>query len=207
LTWQFVGLKRYLDVPLIGLQSPSLSGLPMPESMTALAGARAERIGSLAPTGPIRLLGWSFVGALAVCAAAELKSRGREVTFVGMLDSRRSAAVGDVASLLVELGFATVPGESTVEDAVALIRTSDEAISSLTDTQIGLVVENYLSSDRLMAAATYPAYDGRIFLIDATVSGAASADWADLPRLEVYGLPVAHSEVLDPATLEDLGPC
>jgi hypothetical protein len=28
----------------------------------------------------------------------------------------------------------------------------------------------------------------------------------DLPGLEKHGLPVAHSEMLDPATLEDLGP-
>lgn len=35
-----------------------------------------------------------------------------------------------------------MPSDPTVEDAVALIRTSDEALSSLTDTQIGLVVVN-----------------------------------------------------------------
>lgn len=57
-----------------------------------------------------------------------------------------------------------------------------------------------------MAAATDPAYNGRIFFIDATVSGRASADWTDLPGLETYGLPAAHSEMLDPAALEDLGP-
>jgi hypothetical protein len=53
-------LKRYLDVPIIGLQSPSLSGLAAPDSMTALAAAHADRIAAVAPNGPIRLLGWSF---------------------------------------------------------------------------------------------------------------------------------------------------
>jgi thioesterase domain-containing protein/aryl carrier-like protein len=241
LTWQFAALKRYLDVPLIGLQSPSLSGLPVPDSMAALAASHADRVVALAPTGPIRLLGWSFGGALALCLAAELTARGREVTFVGMLDTRRAVPLpapgpsdgaenpdpcgavplpapgpsdgaenpgpsGAVASLLTELGFEIPPGTLTVTDAVALIRASDDPVAALTDPQIALVVENYLTSDRLMATATYPAYAGKVFFVDAARDGTASAAWTDLPRLETHALPVAHSEILDPATLEKLGP-
>jgi len=206
LTWQFAALKRYVDVPLIGLQSPSLSGLPMPGSMSALAAEHAARITAAAPTGPIRLLGWSFGGALALCIADTLADAGREVTFVGMLDTRRAADPGDVASLLAELGFEVPPGDLTVADAVALIRASDDPVAALTDAQIARVVENYLTSDRLMASATYPAYAGRVFFVDATADGKASAAWTDLPGLETHDLPVAHSEMLDPDTLEKLGP-
>jgi thioesterase domain-containing protein/aryl carrier-like protein len=223
LTWQFAALKRYLDVPIIGLQSPWLSGLPLPDSMAALAAAHADRIAGIAPDGPIRLLGWSFGGALALCIAAKLRARGRSVTFVGMLDTRRSAAgdvaagltdavvldtrrSADVASLLTELGFEIASRDLTVADAVAFIRASDDPVAALTDAQIALVVENYLASDRLMATATYPAYDGAVFFVDATLSGTASAGWTDLPRLERHDLAVDHSEMLDPATLEKLGP-
>ena len=206
LTWQFAALKRYLDVPIIGLQSPSLSGLPLPDSMAALAAAHADRIAAIAPNGPIRLLGWSFGGALARCLAAELVSRGRSVTFVGMLDTRRSAAAGDVASLLTELGFEIPSPDLSIADAVALIRASDDPVAALTDAQIALVVENYLASDRLMAAATYPAYDGEVFFVEAALSGTASAGWPDLPRLQKHDLAVTHSEMLDPATLGKLGP-
>jgi thioesterase domain-containing protein len=253
---------------LIGLQSPLLSGLPAPSSLAGLAAEHADRIASVYPAGPVRLLGWSFGGALALCLAAELRSRGRTVAFVGMLDTRRppadpgassevapglagaasglgsagaaasrSAASGsanagsavsgsavsgsagdDVASLLAELGFEVPAGTSTVAEAVALIRGSDDPVAVLTDAQIALVVENYLASDRLLATATYPAYGGPVFFVDATADGAASsalspssvlsasAGWAGLPGLAVHGLPVAHSEMLDPATLELLGP-
>jgi thioesterase domain-containing protein len=269
LTWQFAALQRYLDVPLIGLQSPSLSGLPAPASLAALAASHADRIAALYPAGPIRLLGWSFGGALALCLAAELRSRGRTVSFVGMLDTRRplndSAAAGpaaagsdpaaaasdpaapialaaaaasnpaapialavaagsdwaapiapavaaasepggEVAALLAELGFEVPAGTSTVADAVALIRASDDPVAVLTDAQIALVVENYLAGDRLLATATYPAYAGPVFFVDAQKDGAASTSWTDLPGLSAQGLPVAHSEMLDPATLELLGP-
>jgi thioesterase domain-containing protein/acyl carrier protein len=207
LTWQFAALRRHLDVPLIGLQSPTLSGLPAPVSLAALAAAHADRVAELAPSGPIRLLGWSFGGALALVLAAELRARGRSVSFVGMLDTRRSADTpGDVSALLAELGFEVPPGDLTVADAVALIRASDDPVGVLTDAQIALVIENYLAGDRLLASAAYPAYPGEVLFVDATVDGAASAGWAELPRLSRHGLPVAHSEMLDPAAIELLGP-
>jgi thioesterase domain-containing protein/aryl carrier-like protein len=205
LTWQFAGLKRYLPagVPIVGLQSPALSGGAAPASLAELARLHADRIGD--GDAPVRLLGWSFGGALALCLAAELTARGREVSFVGMLDTRRDTTEGDIAGLLRELGFHTPPGEPAVADAVALIRASDDPVAALTDDQIGKVVENYLSSDRLLANAEYPSYPGEVFFVDATASGRASAGWPGL-RLVRHELPVDHSEMLDPATLEKLGP-
>ena len=189
-------------MPIIGLQSPILSGGPAPSSLADLARRHADRIGG---DGPVRLLGWSFGGALALVLAAELRARGREVTFAGMLDTRRDTAEGDVADLLRELGFTVPPGTRTVADAVALIRASDDPVAVLTDGQIARVVENYLASDRLLATAEYPPYRGEVFFADATASGRASAGWPE-PRLAKHELPVDHSEILDPATLERLGP-
>jgi thioesterase domain-containing protein len=211
LTWQFAGLKRYLppSVPIVGLQSPTLSGGAAPGSLAELARWHADRIAADGDR-PVRLLGWSFGGALALSLAAELAARGREVSFVGMLDTRREMVAGEVADLLRELGFEVPGGACTVADAVALIRASDDPVAALTDAQIGLVVENYLASDRLLAAAEHPAYAGEVFFVDATASGGASAGgasagWPEL-RLARHELPVDHSAMLDPATLERLGP-
>ncbi len=112
---------------------------------------------------------------------------------------------GDVADLLRELGFEVPPGALTVDDAVALIRASDDPVGALTDAQIALVVENYLASDRLLASAACPAYAGEVWFVDAAASGRASDGWTGL-RLRRHELPVDHSEMLDPATLERLGP-
>ncbi|GAA2560298.1 non-ribosomal peptide synthetase [Winogradskya consettensis] len=214
LAWQFAGLKRFVDAPLIGLQSPLLAGGTLPATMAALAVEHADRIESAQPAGPVRLLGWSFGGALALCTAAELQGRGREVTFVGMLDARRDAvsAPSTVAGLLTEMGY-TVPSTNlTVEQAVGFVRDAGGAVASLTDAQIALVLENYLASDRLMASAEYTPFDGEVFFVEATVpeqgfSGPGAPAWSPLiTATTVHELPVAHSELLDPATLEKLGP-
>ena len=63
----------------------------------------------------------------------------------------------------------------------------------------------YLTSDHLLAAAEYPAYPNEVFFVDAAASGRASAGWTEL-RLARHELPVDHAEMLDPSTLETLGP-
>jgi len=216
LSWQFAGLKQYLpaDVPLIGLQSPLLSGGELPSSLTELAEAHADRVVARQPSGPIRLLGWSFGGALALCVAVALTERGRTVEFVGMLDARRAAAQAPstVAALLTEMGYAVSNPALTVAEAVGFVRAAGGSVAALTDGQIALVLENYLAADRLMATADYPAYPGEVFFVEATVpeqgfTGPAAPSWRLLTGgIEVHELPVAHSELLDPATLEHLGP-
>ena len=63
-----------------------------------------------------------------------------------------------------------------------------------------------------MAAAEYPAYRGPVFFVEATVAeqgftGPAAPSWRPLvDGMEVHELAVRHSELLDPATLEVLGP-
>ncbi|MEV4642534.1 amino acid adenylation domain-containing protein [Actinoplanes sp. NPDC049548] len=213
LSWQFAGLGRYLPMPLVGLQSPLLSGGEA-ASMTALAAQQADAVERLQPAGPVRLLGWSFGGALALCVAAELTRRGRTVSFVGMLDARRDAVQtpSTVAGLLAEMGYAVPDGELTMTEAVAFVRAAGGSIAALTDEQIGLVLESYLAADRLMAAATYPAYPGEVFFVEATVpeqgfSGPAAPAWRpSTGGMTVHELPVTHSALLDPATLERLGP-
>jgi thioesterase domain-containing protein/acyl carrier protein len=226
LVWQFAGLKRHLpaDVPIIGLQSPRLSrGTDLPSTLDGLAAELAARVGEIAPDGPVRLLGWSFGGALAHAIARRLVGSGRAVTFVGMLDSRVSLpAVVDgewdgpaaIAALLQELGY-DVPAGSvpTVADAVSFVRAAGGGVAALTDAQIARVVENYLDSDRMTAAARHGVLAADVLFVDAMVeepgfTGTASADWESLVdgRLTAVGIACGHSELLDPAVLERLGP-
>jgi amino acid adenylation domain-containing protein/non-ribosomal peptide synthase protein (TIGR01720 family) len=216
LAWQFAGLKRYLpaDVPLIGLQSPLLSGEPLPPTLGELASAHADRVSARQPDGPIRLLGWSFGGALALCVAAALTARGRTVDFVGMLDARREAtqAPSTVAALLTEMGYEVSHPDLSMPEAVAFVREAGGSVAALTDEQIALVLDSYLAADHLAATADYPAYPGPVFFVEATVpeqgfTGPGAPAWESVAgAMEVHELAVTHSELLDPATLERLGP-
>ncbi|TQS46219.1 hypothetical protein FL583_05015 [Cryptosporangium phraense] len=215
LSWQFVGLAKYLpeDVPLIGLQSPWLTGEGA-ESFREVVLTYADRVVLMAPQGPIRLLGWSFGGAVAHQLAAELVSRGRTVSFVGMLDARMDAGAGagSVAGLMAELGHA-VTDELTIEEAVAMIRASDGGvIGALEEAQVARIVETYLASDRVFLTARWEAYGGEVLFVDAMVpergfAGPASTGWRPLtPGLEAVPVECAHSELLDGEVLRVIGP-
>ncbi|MDX1874598.1 non-ribosomal peptide synthase/polyketide synthase [Mycolicibacterium sp. 120266] len=223
LSWQFSGLKRYVpqDIPIYGLQSPLFATGRLPDTITELAHNYADSVERVAPTGPVRLLGWSFGGSMALLIATELQRRGREIGFVGMLDARTDTAPGAdfdaesvLGSLLREMGFDVPVGtRMTVADAVTLVRDSGDAIAMLDDTRIAQVLENYVAAERFTAGADYGRYDGDVFFVDAAVlemdlHGVASQGWQSHVggRLEVVTMACRHSELLDTATLEQLGP-
>lgn len=58
--------------------------------LTTLAVRLAEQIMDRADSGPLRLAGWSYGGHLAVAVASALCQAGREVTFLGILDTTTS---------------------------------------------------------------------------------------------------------------------
>ena len=222
LSWQFTGLKRHLPdaIPLYGLQSPAFTGGALPDSLSALAADYADRVTEVFPAGPVRLLGWSFGGSVALLMAIEFSRRGREVGFVGMLDARADVAEGEfddaaaLGGLLREMGFpVAADARVSVDEAVALVRASADAIGLLDDTQIAQVIENYVAAERLTAAADYGRYDGNVFFVDATelemdLVGVASEGWHPHVGgdLSVVTLDCRHSDLLDSNVLERLGP-
>ncbi|MET0474163.1 MAG: amino acid adenylation domain-containing protein, partial [Mycobacterium sp.] len=223
LSWQFTGLKRHLpeDIPLYGLQSPLFTDGTLPDTIAELASDYADSVVAVAPIGPVRLLGWSFGGSMALLVARELTRRGREVGFVGMLDARTDVASDGpfdpatvLGGLLREMGFPVDPGARiSVDEAVALVRSSGDAIAILDDSQIALVIENYVAAEGFTANADYGRYGGDVFFVDATtlemdLVGVASRGWRDHVggELRVVELDCAHSELMDSGTLERLGP-
>ncbi|ORB30304.1 non-ribosomal peptide synthase/polyketide synthase [Mycolicibacterium parafortuitum] len=224
LGWQFAGLKQHLPdaIPIYALQSTTFAGAPQPDDIADLATEFADRITEIAPAGPIRLLGWSFGGSVAILTAQVLRSRGVEVEFVGMLDTRTDTtedpgafhAETVLGALLREMGFAVEPGAPmTVEQAVDLVKGSEDAITVLDDEQIAVVVENYVAAERLTASADYGCYDGDVWFVDAgrlemDFDGVASKGWRTHVGgvLEVVRLDCRHSELMDRPVLEVLGP-
>ncbi|WP_144161834.1 non-ribosomal peptide synthetase [Paraburkholderia sp. BCC1885] len=99
-----VGEYRFLAAALQGvasvlaLRSPGFmrdekeSADDFPATFEALAEACVERVLTVQPEGPFRLLGWSFGGRLAVAVAALLRARGHAVDFLGLLDTATHTA-------------------------------------------------------------------------------------------------------------------
>jgi thioesterase domain-containing protein/aryl carrier-like protein len=223
LSWQFSGLKRFVpdSVPLYGLQSPLFETGQLPATIAELATEYADAVERIAPAGPVRLLGWSFGGSVALLIAQELRRRGREVGFVGMLDARTDTAedgefdaTAVLGGLLREMGFPVEAGARlSVADAVALVRDSGDAIAMLDDTRIAQVIENYVAAERFTADADYGRYDGDVFFVDAAIlemdlTGVASQQWRAHVggQLEVVSVDCRHSELMDADILDHLGP-
>ncbi|HWK88508.1 MAG TPA: amino acid adenylation domain-containing protein, partial [Longimicrobium sp.] len=81
-------LHPHLDpeIPVYALPAPSLSGAP-PRTVEGMAARLVRMIREVQPTGPYRVAGWSFGGALAYEIASQLIGEDEAVEFVGMIDS------------------------------------------------------------------------------------------------------------------------
>jgi amino acid adenylation domain-containing protein len=111
----FLPLARHLgpDQPLYGLQSRGLEAGEEPDrGVEEMARRYLAEVERLRPAGPLRLLGWSFGGLVAYEMARRLRSRGREVAFLALVDTGApagggldEAAFADDARWLADLGF------------------------------------------------------------------------------------------------------
>src|SRR5699024_11253302 len=136
--WQFAPLTTHLpsDVPVVGLQTPALSGQESgAESVAELAGEYVARIRETAPSGPYRLVGYSYGGNIAHDMAAQLVAAGEEVQLLVLIDpgpldgDRRSWTTEDAEEVRLEQeeffrSLYAENGPDDHEEALASIRAS-----------------------------------------------------------------------------------
>ncbi|MBX8687677.1 amino acid adenylation domain-containing protein, partial [Mycobacterium sp. 20091114027_K0903767] len=86
LSWAYRTLADYSEGPIIGFNQVPHAGEPEAASVREMAANYADRLQSLYPEGPYKLLGWSFGGVVAHAMAVELRRRGCEVEQLVLLD-------------------------------------------------------------------------------------------------------------------------
>ncbi|MFI7547036.1 amino acid adenylation domain-containing protein [Actinoplanes sp. NPDC049599] len=88
LSWSYLGLATEMDQgPLFGIQARGYHpGDTLPTSIEQMVGEYVDHILERQEHGPYRLIGWSYGGALAHAAAAELTRRGHRVSLLALLD-------------------------------------------------------------------------------------------------------------------------
>jgi thioesterase domain-containing protein len=94
LSWSYRALGNYLDCPIIGINQIPQNGEAEPESIRSMAASYADRLQAVYPTGPYKLLGWSFGGVVAHELAIELQRRGCVVESLVLLDATFTANKG-----------------------------------------------------------------------------------------------------------------
>lgn len=121
--WGYAALLPALDasIPVYCLQASGLrAGGRRPQSLEAMAEDYLQRVRSIQPAGPVRLLGWSLGGLVAHAMAARLEAEGGTVELLGLMDAypfAEAAAAGpvaaeaqDVEAALQFLGLVPDPG-------------------------------------------------------------------------------------------------
>lgn len=205
LAWPYARLLPHLDpdVPLYGLQAPSLAdpdgGARKPEELVR---EYARRIREVQPEGPYRLLGWSVGGTLAYAVAAELVERGHPVEFVALLDSYPAPEEGlpdweeTHRHVAGSAGFAadgTPPeqiallGERAVEGARLAVRSAVDALRAAPARTRGVHVLHFraASDGPGTAPEVWQAYGGG--------------------RFSAFDVACGHYGMLDPVPLASIG--
>ncbi|UNS95047.1 amino acid adenylation domain-containing protein [Streptomyces tubbatahanensis] len=89
-SWCYSGLLNHLDpdIPVYGLQARALSRSgALPADVGEMAEDYLQQIRGIQPTGPYRLLGWSFGGVLGHEMAVRLQGTGEEVELLVLVDA------------------------------------------------------------------------------------------------------------------------
>ncbi|WP_328394837.1 thioesterase domain-containing protein [Nocardia sp. NBC_00416] len=206
LAWSFAGLAAHLepDLPVYGLQSPALTpGADLPGSIESWANLYSTLIRSVQPSGPYRLLGWSFGGLLAHEIAVRLQRAGEQVAFLGIMDSYLSdpdapAAPVSLAEVLGGL-LEDDPGDlGTLDDfdPAAVLARLPEPLASLGTDRFERLRDAVGHSIRLRDAYRAPVYRGEVVYFSATQRspGTGARAWRALVdgTLHHHAVPTTH---------------
>ncbi|WP_020657370.1 non-ribosomal peptide synthetase [Amycolatopsis benzoatilytica] len=177
LSWCYTGLLGELDpeIPVYGLQTRDPRDPLAPRSIADRAADFAERIRTIAPHGPYRLLGWSLGGHLAQEIAVQLQEKGEEVDLLVLLDSypapaaaplRRDEIFADAfgPAGLVPSDLDSPEGRAKV---FAVLRRELGDHDWVTDEVAETVLENYLSGTRAMLEHPPRRFRGRLLFFAA----------------------------------------
>ncbi|WP_344174215.1 amino acid adenylation domain-containing protein, partial [Pilimelia columellifera] len=184
-SWSYAGLLAHLPTsyPIYGVQARGFGGnMDLPQSVEEMADDYAEQIRAAYPTGPYRLLGWSFGGLLAHAVAVRLQQAGMEVDNLLIVDAYPNPGVDlpdradheIIASLLAE-DFTFDPSELAADPDAVLSRyaehlhRSDHRLAALGDQGLKDSMRVYVNNARLMAAHQPQVFAGDLTFFTATL--------------------------------------
>ncbi|MFE1293028.1 amino acid adenylation domain-containing protein, partial [Streptomyces sp. NPDC058751] len=204
-SWSYAGLLSHLDPdqPLYGLQARGLSDLDaLPSSIAEMADDYARIIREVQPSGPYRLLGWSFGGLAAHAVATRLEHLGEEVSLLAVVDAYPPVA-GLVAPDVSEhelLAGSLLPGfafdldelrediDGLVARYVRHLERENHPMAALGERGLKGVMRVYARNDRLMGTFEPALFSGDLTFFNALRETPGAA----LPE-EVRGLMTARA--------------
>ncbi|MGD9483564.1 amino acid adenylation domain-containing protein [Streptomyces sp. TRM70308] len=199
MSWAYAGLLHHLDpeTPLYGLQAPSLSGeSDLPETIEQLAADYLCRIRTVQPSGPYRLLGWSFGGLVAHAIAAHLEREGQEVTLLAVLDVSPVAAETEGTQV-----------EDIADDTLGEELAEAIGVAGLPEETMARVTASVAHNGRLRKRFTPGRFGGDLLLCTAGPNALAD-DWRPHigGHITTYEIATTHLWMMRPSALTQIGP-
>ncbi|GIF16349.1 type I polyketide synthase [Actinoplanes teichomyceticus] len=235
--WRYTGLLPHLggDQPVYGIQAEGLDGTRAPAAdAAAMVASYLERVRSVQPHGPYRLLGWSYGGFVAHAMARRLREQGERVELLAMLDAPQpyrmgydeaaaerqvAALLSRVAGLPPEPDAGQTPGVAEVLDRIGTMVARDPASSPITREQAAAIATVMRNNLRIAGEFEPGVYDGDVlfFSADEQVTGTAGTDLAVQPgkaeawrpyvggALHLHSVPCGHYEMTEPEPIALIG--
>jgi thioesterase domain-containing protein len=221
--WVYAGLLKHLpDIPLYALQA---RGLTEPDALVAnheqIAADYVRQIRLVQPSGPYRLLGWSFGAGVAHEMATQLREAGEEIDLLAALDGYPQATSGRVdrpdhprmlRRLLESLGVSDVEDSLTSETFYAAARRDDGPLADLPSDAVTALTRVFARNYHLAGAVTGRVYQGDLLLFVATGDRPGSKPnpgaWRPYVRgrIVVHRIASTHGEMMRPHVLAGIGP-
>ncbi|MFJ4816080.1 amino acid adenylation domain-containing protein [Streptomyces sp. NPDC088801] len=227
MAWCYFGLLRHLpkSVPVYGLQARGLTGHePVAADMDALAADYVRQIRQIRPTGPYRLLGWSFGGNAAHTVAGRLRAAGEQVSLLAVLDSSHGGARGERPEMsqrdALKLAFDGLPafdsepgtGPIPLRRVQEILHDASSPLAGTDAPTIEAIITTTRNTIRISDAARPPHFDGDMLFFEANDPVRGPSGLAEVWRPHIGGaitsIPVSagHMQMMTPAALQEIGP-
>ncbi len=228
--WVYFGLLPHLDAdqPVYAIQARGLTRPDeVPSSVEEMARDYIEHILRVQPSGPYRLLGWSFGATVAHAVAVGLRERGERVNLLALLDGY--PVTGDpepvtaedprvLALLLSSLGHRVGPAEPGAPDAavdmdgfLAAVRGGAGALAELGPAAVAALPGVFAANVNLQNRYRPGVFDGAVDFFTATADKTAGSPVPEawLPHvtgpLTVHPIACEHGAMAGPEPMARIG--
>ncbi|GAA2980064.1 amino acid adenylation domain-containing protein [Actinokineospora diospyrosa] len=213
LSWSYTGLLAHLDeqIPVYGLQATDITG---PATVDSVADHYAALIATVAPTGPVRLLGWSLGAVLAHAIACRIDRVASLVLVDGypggdqLVEQDPAAASRFLHEWLLRAGYLVDdidPATMTPELAADLAEVG--LLAGLGADRIRDLADGMRAVANVDTSVKPGLYDGNALLVRATPGGDPTA-WEPYlaGQLTTHTVDFAHEALMTPQALRSVGP-
>lgn len=214
LGWCYAGLLPHLrrTAGVFALQADGLHDDALPTSLPDVAAEYLETIATVAPSGPIRLVGWSVGGVIAHEIARLATESGRSVEKLVLLDSypsqqwhQQPAPTPDQIAEAFYI-MAGVDAAASETDVLAALRNARSPLGTLTSAQVAAITAVVARFAALMRDHHTGMFDGDVTLFRATRGTESFLDptsWRGHVggRIDQIDVDTTHPGMVHPETL------